>query len=118
MPTWPGSLPQYPLQDGYSAAEPNGLLASAMDQGPPKVRRRFSAAVTPVQCSWKLTDAQKATLKAFVKTDLAGGALTFTWPNPEDPPNTCAARFNPERLPVYAASGRRWLATAEVWILP
>ena len=115
---WPVTLPPYPLQDGYSAGEPNGLISSPRDQGPPKVRRRHTAAVTPVQCSWKLSEAQKATLRAFVRDDLSGGALPFEWPNPESPGNTCMARFNPERLPTYAPAGARWLATAEVWILP
>jgi hypothetical protein len=116
---WPAGLPKYPLQDGFSFAEPNGLISSPMDQGPPKVRRRFTATLARCQCSWKLTEAQLAILRGFVIDDLAGGALSFTWWYPLSTVELeCSARFGPEGLPVYSPAGARWLATAEVWILP
>lgn len=118
MPTWPATLPQYPLLDGYNAGTADSLLAWQVDRGPPKVRRKTTANYTPIQCSWKLTGEQKAILQAFVRNDLAGAALPFDWPNPEDIPNTCSARFAPGRLPSYQAAGARWLVQAEIWILP
>jgi hypothetical protein len=118
MPAWPLTLPQRPLLDGFSWGTADGLISTAMDNGPPKVRRRYTAATVPLQCVWALSYAQVLIMRAFVLDDLAGAALSFTWPDPltGDP---VTARFDPQRLPSYQPAGPvRWRAAAGVWILP
>jgi hypothetical protein len=53
-----------------------------MDSGPPKSRRRFTAATTQIDVQYLLTDAQIATFKEFFKTDIQAGSLPFDWTKP------------------------------------
>ena len=83
MPTyWPASLPSTPLLQGLSYTPQTQVVRTPMDIGPPKLRRRTSAEVTPFSARLVLTGAQLATLRTFFFTTLAGGALTFTWLEP------------------------------------
>src|ERR1700735_4998507 len=78
-PTWPTTLPQYLLKRGYQTSMPNVLLRTQMDAGPPKVRRRFSAAITPVKGKEVMSGDQLEDLRNFFLNDLMGGALVFQW---------------------------------------
>lgn len=82
MPTWPASLPQRVLADGYQETAPRFTIRTQMDAGPAQVRRRFTAGPTPLWVQLRLTFAQKATLDAFYLNDCAGGALPFAWVHP------------------------------------
>ena len=119
MADWPSSLPQQPLRDGLSFQHPNGLLSTPMDQGPPKVRRKFTRAHRPMQCMWIMTLDQMHTLQTFIDVDLAGGALTFTMPDPNNPPSgTCNARFDPNNLPTYQPEEPNlWLVSTSLLVL-
>lgn len=82
-PAWPTTLPniQYPSPDsGYSRAPQNQALRTSMDAGPPKMRRRFSAGVTPVSINIEMTGAQVAALETFYTTTL-GVVGVFDWIN-------------------------------------
>lgn len=81
-PVWPASLPQVLEIQGFSEKLPNVVMRTAMETGPAKRRRRFTAAPTPVKGSLTLTVAQRATLKTFFDSDLQGGALSFDWTHP------------------------------------
>lgn len=80
--TWPGTLPQKMLVDGYGDGMGDGRLVSRMDAGPPQVRRRSSAMPRPLTGRMNMTAAQIATLKTFVTTTLIGGTLSFNFPDP------------------------------------
>ena len=73
MAAWPSDLPQKPLVQGFSETPPNLLTRSPMDIGPAKVRRRSTAGVTVLQCVFRLTTTQRASLLTFWQTTLAGG---------------------------------------------
>lgn len=79
MPTWPGTLPQVLLRSGYQETQPKLVVRTNMDAGPAKVRRRFTANVTPVKGKIIVTADQLSTLVAFWSNDCAGGALQFVW---------------------------------------
>lgn len=79
---WPPSLPQRQLVDGYEETLPNIVVRTQMEAGAAKVRRRYTAAVTPVRCNVVLTAAQAETLRTFFVDTVAGGALPFDWVNP------------------------------------
>ncbi len=55
------------------------LLETQMDAGPAKVRRRYTAAVTPGSGTITVSVTQLATFQTFVRTDCLGGALPFDW---------------------------------------
>lgn len=82
MPTWPSTLPQEPLQQGYEEARQSGVVRTQMDKGPPKARQRSSATVSRFQMRFRITGSQVATLESFFEDDLDYGALRFDWTHP------------------------------------
>jgi len=93
IPSWPETLPQNILAQGYKGGLPNNLLRQQMDIGPAKVRRRGTVAVEPVTGNILVTPAQLATLKTFYETTLLDGTLRFSWVQPEDGTTAVEMRF-------------------------
>jgi len=82
MVAWPASLPQNPLQQGFSEEMPKLSITTQMDAGPDKVRRRFTAGVTKYNLQFDLTTAQRATFITFYETTTLGGSVRFDFPDP------------------------------------
>lgn len=82
MATWPLSLPQDILINGYEEQVPNTLIRSSMSHGPAKVRRRTTAGVRMFGAQMLLTKAQVATLDGFIVSTTNGGADAFDWEHP------------------------------------
>ncbi|MFG1364652.1 hypothetical protein [Xanthobacter versatilis] len=78
---WPTDLPQRVLVDGYSEGVGDGRLRQAMDAGPPKMRRRSSAATRPVRARLWVDFDGMARLKRFWAEGVAGGSLPFLFPD-------------------------------------
>lgn len=102
MPTWPASLPQSPGIDGYAEQVPNVMIASQMDAGPEKRRKRFTAGVRPFHFRILLKRADVATFDTFYVTTLAGGTLTFDWTHPR---TGAVATFAFQGQPKYTPRG-------------
>lgn len=81
VPFWPADLPQRVLVDGYSEGVGDGRIMQPMDAGPPKMRRRTSAAMRPVRARLWLGFDQKARLNRFWTEGVAGGSLPFWFPD-------------------------------------
>jgi len=114
---WPATLPQAPLAQGFAERAPNTVIRTAMEAGPDKVRRRFTAGVRQIDCQLRLTPAQVTALDAFFEDTLAGGALAFDWAHPRSGE---AATLRFVEPPSYApvARGRLWQAQLRLEILP
>jgi hypothetical protein len=69
------------LADGYSYGLADGRLKTAMDSGPPKVRRRFSSATRPVSGQIYGSIDDMARLERFWMSETAGGVLPFVIPD-------------------------------------
>lgn len=82
MPTWPSSLPQSPLKNGFSRALGNGVVRSQPEHGPQQIRRRFTAVEDTLTAQYQMTEAQWENLVTFYKITTAGGSLAFDWPDP------------------------------------
>lgn len=82
MATWPATLPQIPLVDGYSETLPETAIRTSMDVGPAKVRQRISHNVRPFVFPMWLTSAQIDILETLYATTCLGGALPFTHDRP------------------------------------
>jgi hypothetical protein len=117
MPAWPSDLPQLPLVQGFSETAPTLAVRSPMDVGPAKVRRRATAGVTQLKCTFRLSAAQRASLLTFWQTTLAGGALSYSWTHPiSGTAITCRIVEPPGLTPV--AGGVSWLAALSIEVLP
>lgn len=114
---WPASLPQIPLLEGFAYQIANNVVATEMDAGPPKVRRRFTSQPVRARISHLFTEDQRTTFDDFVRNDLAGGALTFAAPHPISG-NLAEMRFDPTSTPsLTPIGGGTWRLEADVLIL-
>ena len=115
MPTWPLTLPQSPLMDGYTETPPENTIRTQMDVGPDKVRRRTTSNPRPIQCSYVLTGAQLTILDDFYTGDAAGGATEFDMPHPRTGV-TVSVRFR--AAPTYTAVQGNFRAALDIEVLP
>ncbi|KQZ31576.1 hypothetical protein ASD50_15005 [Mesorhizobium sp. Root552] len=115
--SWPLTLPQYVLTEGYGSAFGDGRLRSQPDIGPPKVRSRSSAMPEPLQGKVVMTTDQLASLRTFITTTLLKGTQPFTFPDPVtgDP---ILVRFG-DRLPSWSYFGhRKWTVDLSLEVMP
>lgn len=82
MPTWPATLPQSFLVDGFTIKKQPQAIATPVSMGPPLRRRRFSAAIEEFRGDMLMTEAQWDTVRTFFDNTLSGGVLSFTWVHP------------------------------------
>jgi hypothetical protein len=80
--TWPGTLPAYVFEQGYSEKLNDQTLESSVEVGPPKIRRRYTKQIRSFTVQMRLTVDQKATFEGFWQTTLLGGSLPFDWVHP------------------------------------
>ena len=114
--TWPNTLPQDFLMEGYSESPPNNLIRQPMEIGPDKVRRRQTSAVRPIQCAQIMTGTQLGYLETFFITTSYYGALALDLPHPRTGV-TVEARF--AQPPVYSKVGPESYRVGYSWeILP
>ncbi|WP_114393233.1 hypothetical protein [Oleisolibacter albus] len=79
--SWPSTLPVYPLLGTTGRFGTTGLR-TAMEAGPAKQRRRFTAATQSSSRSFVLDTAQWQTLETFWRVTTAGGTLRFSARHP------------------------------------
>lgn len=79
MPTavWPPELPTGFLEGTDEETYENAVIASAMDTGPAKVRRRSTATVRDLTGTIHLDGTQKAIFDTFWRQTLRHGTLAF-----------------------------------------
>lgn len=114
-PTWPSTLPE-PVLDSISYSPWQNTIRSQMDSGPPKMRRRFTAAGEDVTVVLILTPAQKDALDTFIRTTLKD-VLPFDWYEFRAAEQTVATyRF--KQRPAYTPWGAEyWQATLSLDLL-
>lgn len=115
---WPATLPA-PLADtGTNYGAPTNVIETAMEGGPAKIRRRYTAVELPFACSLKLSAAQLATLEAFYYTTLQQ-VLPFDW---TDFRTSAAAtyRFGKDGYTASYIAGQvgRWQVSMKLWRKP
>ena len=117
LASWPASLPQRPLADGFSETLPNLLVRSGTDIGPAKARRRTTAGVTRLKVAFRLSSAQLAAFRTFFAADLQGGALSFSWTHPVSGA-VGSFRIVPPPAIEPIAAGVAWRVTLDLELLP
>ncbi len=116
MATWPATLPQEPMEQGYNEVAPDNILRTQMDVGPAKLRRRTLSNTRPVTISLRLSAAQIEILDAFYMTDLVSGSQTIQWVHPRTGVSK-DLRFTAP--PQYLESSDGWYtATCQLEVMP
>lgn len=77
---WPASLPQ--CMENYSEKASPVTVRTNVEEGPPKVRRRFTKRLVRAQVTMTMTITQRNDLDSFFYVDLNGGVGTFNFPHP------------------------------------
>jgi len=113
--TWPTSLRDLWLRDGFREVVPKNMIRSSMDVGPAKVRRRTTANVRPFFGQMFLTSALVATLDTFFVTTTKSGTLTVELKHPRTG-STGTYRFVKE--PQYVPHNRGFMASVQMELLP
>ena len=93
MATWPATLPN--PQTGMKVDPAPQTIATDMEVGAARVRRRTSHRVDVFAVTWQFTDAQMDTFRTWFDGDGAGGAAWFTLTIPDGYGglNAVSARF-------------------------
>lgn len=80
VPRWPPELPRA-LRQGYSRSRPDGRQSTQPEVGPPRVRRRFSAAIAPMTMTIDVSADQRMRFSRFWEEDTGFGSLPFLIPD-------------------------------------
>ena len=100
------------MADGFTDALADGRLRTAMESGPPKVRRRFSSAAKPITAQIKLDLEQRIRLDRFWTEETGGGSLPFWMPDQILGQQLATV----EGAPLFASSGEP-LVCAAWWLV-
>lgn len=113
---WPTTLPAFVTEESYSETAADLTIESSVDQGAPKVRRRFTAKYKPLQLSIMCTHEQAAAFETFYY-ETTSVVLPFDWVHPRTQ-QPVTMRFK-KPVPSFATSGGDNVRiTFSVWILP
>lgn len=115
IPTWPTTLPQYPLVNGYTRRPISSRLDFGVDSGRPILVNRATAMPDEVNENYLLTEAQRNTLHTFWKTSLKRGVADFLKLEPE---TKLMKLYQMSGEPVYTRVGLYWEVKLSLRILP
>lgn len=120
--TWPPQLPTEPLASSWKPKpDPRGRIASQVDEGPSKARRRGALRTKPLDPTYVIPRADFALFETFFEDTLGEGVLPFDWPDPVAAV-TRRVRFRPSEQEPYAAElergGKNYLVTIKIEVLP
>ena len=113
--SWPNTLPQQFLREGFGGTSPDNLIASEMSIGPAKVRRRSTAAAWPLSGIMVMTDAQFTRFEEFVDDDIASRSKAFYFPHPRGGAPILVRMPKPYR---WEAEGIEWRVSFELEVRP
>ena len=80
--TWPELLPSGLLAGGFSKQPQGSVIRTAMDAGPKKARRRYTAGTVKYSGKQIFDAAELAVFEQFYHNVLADGVLRFNFTDP------------------------------------
>jgi len=98
MATWPTGL-SCPILDSLSEQRQRNVASFQPEVGPPKMRRRSTAAGVLTTIAFRWTDAQVAIFDTFYITTIADGSMPFTMNHPRTT-TSYSWMFVPDEAPV------------------
>ena len=116
-PLWPLNLQRYQLPFDIERQETR--LISDVDAGPPKVRRRFTAATEIFDFNWNCDEEQRARIEEFFQVDTEEGTAQFNFPDPRTGTNVlCRFGEAPRYTMIAGGFGQRWRVRFTIEVLP
>jgi len=79
---WPELLPSGLLENGFSQQPQNNVIRTAMDAGPKKARRRYTARTVKYSGKQVFDAAELAVFEQFYHNVIADGVLRFNFTDP------------------------------------
>lgn len=79
---WPDSIPNGLLAEGFSKQPQNNVTRTAMDAGPKKARRRYTARTDIYKGKQRFTRWEMEVFENFYHLELADGVLRFMFIDP------------------------------------
>jgi hypothetical protein len=101
---WPELLPSGLLEDGFGKQPQSAVIRTAMDAGPKKARRRYTARTVKYAGKQVFDAAELAVFEQFYYSVLADGVLRFNFTDPVTN-ETAEFRFT-ENYTVSAVEGQ------------
>lgn len=118
MPTWPTSLPQHVLEQGYTERMQDNRIESAMDSGPAKARRRFTTQLRSFSVTVQMTPEQADIFEVFYETTLLSGSVSFDWVHPRTRTSVTLRFKKPAPVITVAGAGEIVRASFVLETLP
>lgn len=104
MPTWPGTLPVRPLEQGYEETMRESQVRSSIDGMPIVQRQRSPGYSKPMSLTFELTSDQLDTFQTFYRSTLGFGSVSFDFTHPRTGASV-SMRFIGGQPPKAAAIG-------------
>lgn len=104
-----------PHMASYAEAVQDPTIRSEMDTGPPKVRRRWTATITTLSASWRVTGEVLENFLAWYRSAISYGTTPFSWTHPRTGDPVTARLVGPPR---WSPADGRWLLELTVEVLP
>ena len=120
-PSWTAAgLPGEVERQGYRRRLPSVGIATRMESGARKRRRRFTAAPVPITMPFLMTAAERGLFETFFNDTLKGGTLAFDWIVPDTGAAATFAFVNPAEPPEFVpeVGAKLWRVVLELEILP
>lgn len=115
MAEWPSTLPA-PSAGGYAVNPVDPVIRTEMEGGNVRTRRRTTARLDKVQATWKFTDAEMDTFRAWfdLSTGANGGAdwFTISLPTGDGGFSSVSARFGGVFSAKMLSAHLRWEVSA------
>lgn len=113
MADWPAQLK--PLIYTLQESPPNNVIASSMDRGPNKIRRRTTANIRPITFNSFMLKADVEIMDDFYVNETMSGSLTFNFTHPRTDV-VHQARFT--EPPSYKNKGKGYDVSVSLELLP
>jgi hypothetical protein len=99
--TWPLSLPDFPLHDGYNRTTKSNVISDPDGKSYIELRRRTSLKIYDHAVSYSMSKTQVSTFIGFYDGTLGHGSLPYTIPNPITQTGTIKVRIKSSNNSAY-----------------
>jgi len=112
---WPSTLYGTILKDGVQETPPDNIIRTDMEVGPPKVRRRGTAAVRKFTFQMFLSGTLLAIFDTFYVTTSKSGSLAFNFRSLR---TQVIGEYQFAAVPIYIPSEQGYLISCQLELLP